>query len=250
MAINYLPDEQEDADETRRHVEKAGRRCLQLPGDLEEADFCRTLVEKTVQEFGKLDILVSNAAHQDRKQNVGEISDEEWRKTFRTNIDALFYLSRAAMKHLKPGGSIIVTSSETGLFGNKQLLDYSFTKGAINAFVKALAQNVVGQKRHPRERGGPRAGLDAAESGRQGSFGEAGFTFWRRRQWAARLNRRKLCRRMSFLRRTQTRVTSRGISCRCWAAKRRAGEHFLVGRREFQCRVAGRPFSSSVSSAC
>ncbi|HEX4146517.1 MAG TPA: SDR family oxidoreductase [Pirellulales bacterium] len=143
VAINYLPVEQEDADETKRHVEAAGRRCLQLPGDLKDAAFCRKLVEGTINEFGKLDILVSNAAHQDRKQDAGEITDDEWEKTFRTNIDALFFLSRAALAHLKPGGSIIVTSSETGLFGSKRLLDYSATKGAINAFVKALAQNVV-----------------------------------------------------------------------------------------------------------
>ncbi|HTU26354.1 MAG TPA: SDR family NAD(P)-dependent oxidoreductase, partial [Pirellulales bacterium] len=97
VAINYLPAEQEDADETRRHVKKAGRRCLLLPGDLRDAEFCRELVEKTVEEFGKLDILVSNAAHQDRKAELGDISDDEWLKTFRTNIDPLFYLSRAAL---------------------------------------------------------------------------------------------------------------------------------------------------------
>ena len=143
VAVNYLPEEQSDAEETARHVEQAGRRCILLPGDLREADFCRQLVESTVEELGKLDLLVSNAAHQDRNRTIDQITDEEWEQTFRTNIDALFFLTRAAMPHLKRGASIIVTSSETGLFGNKKLLDYSATKGAINAFVKSLAQNLV-----------------------------------------------------------------------------------------------------------
>jgi len=143
VAINYLPEEQSDAEETARHVEQAGRRCILLPGDLRDADFCRQLVESTIEELGKLDLLVSNAAHQDRNGTIEQITDEEWEQTFRTNIDALFFLTRAAMPHLKRGASIIVTSSETGLFGNKKLLDYSATKGAINAFVKSLAQNLV-----------------------------------------------------------------------------------------------------------
>ena len=108
-----------------------------------DATFCRQLVESILTKLGKLDILVSNAAHQIRKESIEQISDEEWDRTFRTNIDALFFITRAALPHLKPGSSIIVTSSETGLFGNKKLLDYSSTKGAINAFVKALAQNVL-----------------------------------------------------------------------------------------------------------
>jgi NAD(P)-dependent dehydrogenase (short-subunit alcohol dehydrogenase family) len=143
VAINYLPDEQADADETKGHLEATGRRCLQFPGDLKDAVFCANLVEQTVQEFGGLDLLVSNAAHQNRKRSVEEVSEAEWEETFRTNVDALFFLTRAAVAHMKPGSSIIVTSSETGLFGNKQLLDYSATKGAINAFVKALAQSLI-----------------------------------------------------------------------------------------------------------
>ena len=100
-------------------------------------------MERTVREFGKLDILVSNAAHQNRKKTLQEVTDEEFDRTFKTNVYAYFRLARAALKHMKPGASIIATSSETGIFGSKQLPDYSATKGAINAFTKALAQNVL-----------------------------------------------------------------------------------------------------------
>jgi NAD(P)-dependent dehydrogenase (short-subunit alcohol dehydrogenase family) len=143
VAINYLPEEQVDADEVKRYVEAAGRRCVQLPGDLTDSNFCRQLVESAVKELGGIDIVVSNAAYENRRQSIEEISEQDWEKTFRTNIDALFFITRAVIPHLKPGSSIIVTSSETGLFGNRQLLDYSATKGAINAFVKSLAQNLV-----------------------------------------------------------------------------------------------------------
>src|SRR5205085_1247643 len=118
-------------------------RCLLLPGDLTDPGYCRQAVERTVREFGKLDILVSNAAHQNRKKGIEEITEEEWDRTFKTNIYAYFRLVKAALPHLKPGAAIIATSSITGLIGNEQLLDYSSTKGAINAFTKALAQNLV-----------------------------------------------------------------------------------------------------------
>ncbi len=143
VAIGFLAEEQSDAEETRKAVEAEGRRCLLLPGDLSEARTCEETVERTVKELGKLDILVSNAAYQDRKHSPEEITDEEWDHTFRTNIYAYFRLVRAALPHLKPGSAIIATSSETGLIGNKTLLDYSATKGAINAFTKALAQNLI-----------------------------------------------------------------------------------------------------------
>ncbi|MFN8391173.1 MAG: SDR family oxidoreductase [Bdellovibrionota bacterium] len=143
VAINFLPEEEPDAVETCRHVEALGRKCLKIPGDLRAKDVCEELIATCVAQLGKLDILVSNAAHQSRKPSLEAITDDEWEKTFRTNIDALFFLTRAALNHLPRGSSIIVTSSETGLFGSKQLLDYSSTKGAINAFVKALAQNVL-----------------------------------------------------------------------------------------------------------
>jgi NAD(P)-dependent dehydrogenase (short-subunit alcohol dehydrogenase family) len=143
VAINYLPEEQMDADETRQAVEAEGRRCLQYAGDLADPDFCRELIDRAVRDLGQLDILVSNAAHQNHKDSIEQITDEEWDRTFRTNIHALFHLTKAALKHMKPGSSIISTSSITGLEGSKNLLDYSSTKGAINAFTKALAQNLV-----------------------------------------------------------------------------------------------------------
>ncbi|MBW8877999.1 MAG: SDR family oxidoreductase [Acidobacteria bacterium] len=143
VAIVHLPQEQRDADETRRAIEEEGRRCLDLPGDLTDPQFCRDAVERTVRELGRLDVLVSNAAWQNRKASLEEISDEEWHRTFRTNVDAYFHLSKAAVKHMQPGSAIIATSSEVGLMGEKALLDYGATKGAINAFTKSLAQQLA-----------------------------------------------------------------------------------------------------------
>ncbi len=143
VAIVHLPEEQEDADETRRAIEEEGRRCLDLPGDLTDPQFCREVVERTVRELGHLDILVSNAAWQNRKKSIDQVSDEEWHRTFRTNIDAYFHLAKAAVPHLKPGSAIIATSSETALQGEKSLLEYSATKGAINSFTKSLAGQLI-----------------------------------------------------------------------------------------------------------
>lgn len=145
VAINYLPEEQQDAEETRRHVEAAQRRCLLLPGDLTGADTCRRIVERTIEELGRLDILVSNAAHQQRKQSLDEITDEEFDATFRVNMYAYFRLTRAAVPHMPPGSVILVTSSETSIFGSERLPDYSATKGAINAYTKALATRLLRQ---------------------------------------------------------------------------------------------------------
>jgi NAD(P)-dependent dehydrogenase (short-subunit alcohol dehydrogenase family) len=146
VAIVYLPQEQRDADETRRVIEAEGRRCVQIPGDVTDPAFCTEAVERTVRELGKLDILVNNAAHQLDKQSIEEITDEEFEKTFRTNIFGYFYCARAAVRHLKEGGAIINTGSITGLEGAKTLLDYSATKGAIHAFTKSLAQQLVDRK--------------------------------------------------------------------------------------------------------
>jgi NAD(P)-dependent dehydrogenase (short-subunit alcohol dehydrogenase family) len=107
------------------------------------SDFCREAVESTVQEFGRLDILVNNAAFQEHAASLEDITDEQLDRTFRTNIFGYFYMARAALPHLGEGASIINTGSVTGLEGSKQLLDYSSTKGAIHAFTKSLAQNVV-----------------------------------------------------------------------------------------------------------
>ena len=143
VAIVYLPVEQSDAEETLRAVEAAGRRALLLPGDVRDAQFCRSAVEAAVKEFGGLDILVNNAAFQNRQDSLDEVTEDQWDRTFRTNIYGYFYMAKAALPHLKPGSAIINTGSITGLEGNKQLLDYSATKGAIHAFTKSLAQNLV-----------------------------------------------------------------------------------------------------------
>ncbi len=143
VAIVHLPEEQQDADETRRAIEEEGRRCLDIPGDLRDAQFCRDVVERTVRELGRLDVLVSNAAWQNRKASLEEVTEEEWDRTFHTNIYAYFHLTQVAVKHMKPGSAIIATSSETGILGAKELPDYSATKGAINAYTKTLAQQLV-----------------------------------------------------------------------------------------------------------
>jgi NAD(P)-dependent dehydrogenase (short-subunit alcohol dehydrogenase family) len=143
VAINYLAEEQSDADETKDAIEEAGGDCLLLPGDVTEQGMCESLVEKTVERFGGIDVLVSNAAYQRRKDSLDELSDEELEHTFDTNIFAYMRLARAALRHMKPGSSIIATSSETGILGSEKLPDYSATKGAINAFTKTLAQSLA-----------------------------------------------------------------------------------------------------------
>lgn len=143
VAIGYLQQEQSDAEETKRAVEAEGRQCVLLPGDLKDAGFCDRIVEDTVARLGKLDILVSNAAHQTRKESLDELTDEELDTTFKTNIYAYIRLARAALRHMKAGASIIATSSETGILGSAKLPDYSSTKGAINAFTKTLAQSLI-----------------------------------------------------------------------------------------------------------
>ena len=148
VAIVYLPAEQTDAEETKKAVEKEGQRCLLIAGDVTSAEFCRDVVEKTVKEFGRLDILVNNAAYQQTHESLEEISEEEWDLTFRTNIHGYFYMAKAALKYLQAGSAIINCGSITGLQGSKHLIDYASTKGAIHAFTKSLAQNLV--ERHIR----------------------------------------------------------------------------------------------------
>ena len=143
VAINYLPAEEKDAMEVRRSVEALGRRCLTLPGDLTRPATCAQIVAQTVKGLGQLDILVSNAAYQTRKDSVADVTDEELERTFQTNVHAYFRLVKAALPHLKPGAAIIATSSVTGIFGSRQLPDYSATKGAINAFTKALSMELL-----------------------------------------------------------------------------------------------------------
>lgn len=138
VVISYL-EEDEDAAETARWVEQAGRQALLLPGDIGSADHCRALVNRTVQAFGKLDILVNNAAHQATIDRIEEISDEEWQRTMRTNLDAMFYLSKAAVQVMQPGASIINTTSIQAKSPTPELLSYAATKGAISNFTAGLA---------------------------------------------------------------------------------------------------------------
>jgi NAD(P)-dependent dehydrogenase (short-subunit alcohol dehydrogenase family) len=143
IAIGYLDDmEDDDAQETRRWVEKAGRRCLVHKFDVKDPDACEAFVREAVREFGRLDILVNNAAYQMAREGLEELTPEHIDKTFRTNIFGYFYMARAALPHLKEGAVIINTGSVTAMEGNPQLLDYSATKGAIHTFTKALAQSL------------------------------------------------------------------------------------------------------------
>ncbi len=142
IAIVYL-DEHKDAEKTKQVVEEIGRSCLLISGDIGEESFCQEAVKKTVEELGNLDILVNNAAEQHPQKSIEDITKEQLEKTFRTNIFSMFYLTKAALPHLKEGSSIINTTSVTAYKGNPQLLDYSSTKGAIVAFTRSLSQSLV-----------------------------------------------------------------------------------------------------------
>ena len=146
VAIVYLPEEESDAEETRDAVEAEGMRCLLIPGDVRDPKFCGNAVRRVVNELGRLDVLVNNAAYQQHQQSIEDITDEQLERTFHTNIFGYFYMARAALPHLKPGSAIVNTGSITGLQGSKELLDYAATKGAIHAFTKSLAQNLVEKK--------------------------------------------------------------------------------------------------------
>jgi NAD(P)-dependent dehydrogenase (short-subunit alcohol dehydrogenase family) len=142
VAVVYL-DEHQDAEETRRQVEQEGRRCLLIAGDAGREAFCREAVERTVRELGRLDILVNNAAVQYPQESIEDISEEQLDKTFRTNIYSYFFMTKAALKHLKKGSAIINTTSVTAYRGSPKLLDYSSTKGAIVAFTRSLSLSLA-----------------------------------------------------------------------------------------------------------
>jgi NAD(P)-dependent dehydrogenase (short-subunit alcohol dehydrogenase family) len=142
VAIAYLS-EHDDAEHTAELVEAEGRRCFLLPGDLSQEAHCDEVVARVVSELGGLEILVNNAAWQNPVGRLEDITTEQWDRTFRTNIYSYFWVTRAALHHLSRGAAIINTSSINGLRGHKDLIDYSATKGAINAFTYALAQSVV-----------------------------------------------------------------------------------------------------------
>src|SRR5438552_7762212 len=139
VSVVYL-EEEKDANETKRLVEKEGRKCLLISGDVGQEEFCQKAVELTVKEFGKIDILVNNAAEQHLRESIEKITEMDLERTFRTNIFSFFFMTKAAMKHLKNGATIINTTSVTAYKGNPELLDYSSTKGAITAFTRSLSQ--------------------------------------------------------------------------------------------------------------
>jgi hypothetical protein len=146
VLISYL-NEREDADarETARHVEAAGRRCVMVPGDIADAAHCRAVIDRAVREFGRVDVLVNNAAFQRTYQSLDEVPDEEWDYTFRANIAAMFHLAKAAVPHMRPGSSIINTTSIQSDKPSPMLLAYASTKGAVSNFTAGLAQ-MLGSK--------------------------------------------------------------------------------------------------------
>jgi NAD(P)-dependent dehydrogenase (short-subunit alcohol dehydrogenase family) len=146
IAIVHLPAEKVDAKETIAAVEAEGRKCISIAGDVKDPKFCQRAVAKAQKEFGRLDILVNNAAFQKHQSAIEDITDEQFDETFRTNIYGYFYMAKAALKFIPEGGSIVNCGSITGLEGSKELIDYSATKGAIHAFTKSLAQSLAERK--------------------------------------------------------------------------------------------------------
>jgi NAD(P)-dependent dehydrogenase (short-subunit alcohol dehydrogenase family) len=142
VAVVYL-NEHQDAEETKRLVEKEGRRCLLIAGDVGDESFCRQAVQQAVRDLGRLDILVNNAAEQHPRDSIEQISAEQLERTFRTNIFAMFFMTKAALSHLSQGSAIVNTTSVTAYKGSPQLLDYSATKGAIVAFTRSLSQGLA-----------------------------------------------------------------------------------------------------------
>jgi NAD(P)-dependent dehydrogenase (short-subunit alcohol dehydrogenase family) len=142
VAVAYL-DEHEDAEDTKAAVEKEGRRCILIAGDVADADFCNAAVERTVKELGNLDILVNNAAFQEHVLDFEDLTAGHFDRTLKTNLYGYFFMAKAAVPHMQEGGAIVMTGSVTGLLGNANLLDYSMTKGGIHAFVRSLATHLI-----------------------------------------------------------------------------------------------------------
>lgn len=143
VLISYLEAEEEDAQDTMRHLEEAGRKAVAMPGDLADEGHCRRVVERAVEEFGRLDVLVNNAAYQMARGGIAEISSCEFDHTFRTNVYATFHLSKTALEHMGPGASIINTTSIQGTEPGNALLAYASTKGALISFTEGLAQETI-----------------------------------------------------------------------------------------------------------
>ena len=142
VAISYLSEDRDAAD-TKRHVEAEGGRCIAIAADVKDPAACKAVVDEVIATFGRLDVLVNNAAFQMHAAALEDITEEHLQETLQTNIGGYFHMARAALPHMTEGGSIINTGSETALFGSKHLLDYSATKGAIHAFTKSLAGNLL-----------------------------------------------------------------------------------------------------------
>lgn len=142
VAIVYL-DEHVDAEETKRMVEREGRRCITIAGDVTDSRFCEAAVEQTIVEFGKLDILINNAAFQEHVSRLEDLTEEHFDRTIKTNLYGYFHMAKAAVPHMKPGSAIVMTGSVTGIEGSKYLLDYSMTKGGIHAFTRSLSSHLL-----------------------------------------------------------------------------------------------------------
>lgn len=145
VVISYLS-EDKDAEETKQYVSDAGRKCLTIKGDIGQEKHCREIIDQTIKEFGRLDILVNNAAEQHPQESIEDITEEQLERTFRTNIFSMFFLVKAAMPHLKEGAAIINSTSVTAYRGSPELLDYSSTKGAIVAFTRSLSGALAEKK--------------------------------------------------------------------------------------------------------
>lgn len=143
VAVLHLAAEQEDAETTKAAVEKEGRKCLLISGDVRERAFCQAAVKQVVKAFGRLDILVNNAAFQVHSKDILDLSEEHFDATLKTNLYGYFFMAQAAVEHMKPGSAIINTGSITGIDGSRELIDYSMTKGGIHAFTRALSGSLI-----------------------------------------------------------------------------------------------------------
>ncbi len=142
IAIVYL-NEDKDAEDTKQMVEEEGRKCILISGDVGDEAFCKKAVKQTVKELGKLDVLVNNAAEQHEQTDIKDISKKQLQQTFETNIFSMFYMTKAALDHMKKGSCIVNSTSVTSYRGSHHLMDYASTKGAITAFTRSLAQNLA-----------------------------------------------------------------------------------------------------------